>query len=130
MAKGRRRNSFPTNRRLHSQNTHFNSILRNQPLGQIYNTVSHTQTLKPLKRVLKQPKVVQYEYQNQNIQKNRAPTALKLYDVQQPTKTIPKETTVCSRRDTRRQMVFASGSGGGKVSKPIFTQQSKIKCRR
>lgn len=35
---------------------------------------------------------------------------------------------VCARRKIRREVIFASGKGGKKISAPKYNNQSKIKC--
>lgn len=35
---------------------------------------------------------------------------------------------VCARREIRREVIFASGRAGSRVSRPVFNSQSKVKC--
>jgi len=35
---------------------------------------------------------------------------------------------ICARRAIRREIMFALGRGGSKVSRPKFTSKSKVKC--
>lgn len=43
----------------------------------------------------------------------------------------PKEHTVCSRRNERKRVIFATGQAGkGGQKAPVWTNESRIRCRR
>lgn len=41
---------------------------------------------------------------------------------------LPIKDIICAKRAIRREVLFASGKGGSRVSKPKFTPNSRIRC--